>query len=234
MFLRHDLHAKYYRGDDTVLVGSANLTATALGWAPNSNFELLTRPFEARGVLASFETELMRQAVLADGDTRDMVAAAAAMIAVAPSQEGAPAELLAASNPGPCWVPYSRNPENLRAVYAGDHESVAAGARADAERDLAYFDLPRGLGADGFRDAVAVVLRQHPLLLRIDSFAAVPRRFGELRTLVREYLDERSAPENATDLTQRCIRWLRYFTPTRYEFETPKYSEVLVRRRGNS
>lgn len=36
-----ELHAKLYIADDNALVGSANLTATALGWATPSNLELL-------------------------------------------------------------------------------------------------------------------------------------------------------------------------------------------------
>src|SRR5690606_13352584 len=41
LWLRSDLHAKYYRGDHQALVGSANLTNTALGWSPRPNLELL-------------------------------------------------------------------------------------------------------------------------------------------------------------------------------------------------
>ncbi len=39
--LHPSLHAKYYRIDDTVLIGSANLTSSAMGWSPQSNLEIL-------------------------------------------------------------------------------------------------------------------------------------------------------------------------------------------------
>ena len=39
--LLNDLHAKIYVADDDCLVGSANLTASALGWSDPSNVELL-------------------------------------------------------------------------------------------------------------------------------------------------------------------------------------------------
>src|SRR6266566_1157307 len=39
--LRQDLHAKYYRADNRCLVGSANLTAAALGLSAAPNLELL-------------------------------------------------------------------------------------------------------------------------------------------------------------------------------------------------
>ena len=39
--LHPSLHAKYYQIDDVVLIGSANLTSSAMGWAPHSNLEIL-------------------------------------------------------------------------------------------------------------------------------------------------------------------------------------------------
>ena len=41
LFVRQDLHAKYYRADDRCLVGSANLTGATLGLSLAPNFELL-------------------------------------------------------------------------------------------------------------------------------------------------------------------------------------------------
>ena len=40
--LLDNLHAKIYVADEAVLAGSANLTATALGWCDDPNIELLT------------------------------------------------------------------------------------------------------------------------------------------------------------------------------------------------
>src|ERR1700758_8643 len=34
VYLHDRLHAKFYRNESQVLLGSANLTATALGWSP--------------------------------------------------------------------------------------------------------------------------------------------------------------------------------------------------------
>ena len=38
------LHAKYYRFDDRVLVGSANMTASGLGYRHRGNLEILCEP----------------------------------------------------------------------------------------------------------------------------------------------------------------------------------------------
>ena len=42
--LHPSLHAKFYRIDDVVLIGSANLTSSAMGWVPQPNLEILCRP----------------------------------------------------------------------------------------------------------------------------------------------------------------------------------------------
>ena len=44
-FMLHpSLHAKYYRADEFVLIGSANLTASGLGLAASPNLEILCEP----------------------------------------------------------------------------------------------------------------------------------------------------------------------------------------------
>ena len=42
VYLHDRLHAKFYRNENQVLLGSANLTGTALGWSAKPNIELLT------------------------------------------------------------------------------------------------------------------------------------------------------------------------------------------------
>ena len=56
--LHPSLHAKYFRADEHILIGSANVTNSALGWATEPNVELLCSPgadFDA----ATFETMLV-------------------------------------------------------------------------------------------------------------------------------------------------------------------------------
>src|SRR5688572_5725315 len=66
MWLRTDLHAKYYRVDERCLVGSANLTSMALGWTPHPNLELLV-PLEAGdAALRGFEAVMLAGCVQVD------------------------------------------------------------------------------------------------------------------------------------------------------------------------
>ena len=41
--LHPSLHAKFYRFDDVVLIGSANVTSSAMGWSAQPNLEILCR-----------------------------------------------------------------------------------------------------------------------------------------------------------------------------------------------
>ena len=53
--LHASLHAKYYRADNIVLIGSANLTSSGMGWSSSPNLEILCRPgdeFDAEGFQA--------------------------------------------------------------------------------------------------------------------------------------------------------------------------------------
>ena len=56
--LHPSLHAKYYRFDDGILVGSANLTDAGLGVRRVHNFEILTEPGDGFNS-GAFERELM-------------------------------------------------------------------------------------------------------------------------------------------------------------------------------
>src|ERR1022692_1775427 len=61
--LRYDLHAKVFQADGLCLVGSANVTLAALGWAPAANLELLVPVSADDEVLAAFFDELDRKTV---------------------------------------------------------------------------------------------------------------------------------------------------------------------------
>ena len=56
--LHPSLHAKYYRIDDVILIGSANLTSSAMGWSPQPNLEILCRAGDDFDSL-TFQQELL-------------------------------------------------------------------------------------------------------------------------------------------------------------------------------
>jgi phosphatidylserine/phosphatidylglycerophosphate/cardiolipin synthase-like enzyme len=59
------VHAKFMRFDDRVLIGSANLTATALGWTALPNLELLIEVPANTAQLRELEDRLRRESIVA-------------------------------------------------------------------------------------------------------------------------------------------------------------------------
>lgn len=75
LLLRPDLHAKFYRADEKCLVGSANLTAKALGWSNLPNLELLVPLTASEPTLKTFEAELFRGCVQVNESLFDQMSA---------------------------------------------------------------------------------------------------------------------------------------------------------------
>ena len=77
--LSHSLHAKLYVADDRCLVGSANLTAAALGWRQDSNLEILI-PAERNHPDIGFLLARLKAATLATFQIRTEVERLAAAL----------------------------------------------------------------------------------------------------------------------------------------------------------
>lgn len=236
LWLRHDLHAKYYRGDQTCLVGSANVTSSALGWRFPSNYELLVvLPRDER--LSDFEVNLFTSCVEVDQNIYDHISSVVQSLTVqqpelnvssaaAPLPSGieyAPDELER-------WIPSLRSPQVLFDVYQGHDDIVTAASRDAAFSDLAVLSVPSGLTNDLFREYVAVLLLQFPVINRIDQHLSTPRRFGEMKRFVRELLgDSLASADDASFAWQTLMRWLLFFLPNRYGLAVPNHSEVFFR-----
>lgn len=235
------LHAKYFRADERCLVGSANITARALGWISPPNIELLIEAPATHSRLAEFEHRAMSEGQLATAQLRSLMEAAAERIRhtssapslVLASTEGAwhseshakagPTEIIESSQ----WFPRLRQPSDLFLAYCGRTDELTASARESALHDLAALDPPRGLTPDAFGMVVGVALLQMPLVARIDAFVAEPRRFGAVRNLIAVETGLRG--HEASAAWQATMRWLLYFLPSRYTRMVPSHSEVFAR-----
>ena len=225
------LHAKIYLADQRcALVGSANVTDVALGFAAAPNREMLVELQPLPTTVLAFLRRIEREAVEASDELRRAVEAGAA-------------DLRASAKPVNCepavaeggarreWYPSLRNPDRLYALYR-TLADASADEREAALEDLAEIAVDDGLDQSAFCNAVARHLVACPHLVQFDAFLATPRRFGELT----EWLKGRSHKSRAVDHreSQRCIqtliRWLLFFLPERYVLKQPNYSELFGRR----
>ena len=150
------LHAKYYRMDDVVLVGSANLTSSAMGWASQPNLEILCRAgddFDAQG----FERELLRNSreisdiefarweTLVEIDARS----SSAISGVQPLLDA--------------WRPATRDPRNLELAYFGREDEIASfDEQRAASRDIQAISIPPGLTDNAVRAWISTCLLAAP------------------------------------------------------------------------
>lgn len=233
LFLRQDVHAKYYRADRRCLVGSVNLTQKALGQVDPANFELMVELPSTTPDLVRFEEELWRAAVVVDEDTYLRMGE---LVAQLPTTTAEPADLPAAVAPRPSpgggqgvdlatWIPRTRQPEDLYLAYAGRTDELSQASAAASVADLAVLNVPAGLDPETFQRAVRTMLLQTPVVAAIDRFLGVERRFGEVSQHVATLVGGDSSGRD----WQVILRWFRHFAADRYHYRRPQYSELVVR-----
>lgn len=243
LWLRQNLHAKYYRADTQCLVGSANLTQTALGWSPCSNLELLISVFANDPVLQAFERELNRSKTQVDDELYEQM-----QVVVKQLQQSQPdtnwiipdlAKTLAIPEQAlvtkpETWVPILRNPEDLYLAYSGQQERLTSASWEAAQHDLLCLSIPLSLTKNAFTAYVGYLLLQMPIVQSVDQFVETPQRFGAVTDLL-ESLPCADIPEfNSDRVWQTLMRWLRHFLPDRYVLSVPNYSEVFYRVKKSS
>ena len=217
LFVRQDLHAKYFAVDNVCLVGSANVTLTALGWKTPANLELLTTVLRTSDRMKEFEDSLMSGAV-------EVTAAQHIRLKnLLEKLKGSSlvfydAQSITALKPlPPNWVPKSRNPEELYSVYSGNLD-VSRSALNTMNEELTIIGALPGLDEEGFRAIVAATIAQSPLIDRvirqIESKGHVTET--ELQAILAAIGTEESK-YNPRDVLQVLERWFSYFLSDHYE-----------------
>jgi hypothetical protein len=234
LWLRPDLHAKYYRADDRCLVGSANLTAKALGWSNLSNFELLIQLPATQPNLQIFETELFKGCIQVDESLfKQMSATLQLLTEQYPKQLSNvsinPDSLQEDLVPMKAWLPTLRNPEDLYLAYSGQEDKLTLTARDAAAQDLRSLSVIPNLTKKAFIAYVGIILLQKPIIQQVDSLVTTPQRFGAVRDLLASLPCAKFPNFHADRAWQTLMRWLLYFLRNRYAISVPNYSEVFYR-----
>lgn len=235
--LRHDLHAKYYRGGDTALVGSANLTGAGLGWGPFVNLELLVPVPRASRGLVDFETRLLKSAVEPDqqmvDNLEETIQAIGDSVDVAPEffrPDGGPS---AVSIDG--WVPGFASPDELWRVYKGDFSGVSSGGRLQAEQDLEALQLGQGLTKRQFLLVVRSTLEQMPLVLQINRLL---QQSDQAHDSILPILDERGGDSSEMLSSEQAYRillaWFEEFLPGQYQVRGARMPGMIGFHNDNS
>ncbi len=168
--LHPSLHAKYYRIDDAILIGSANLTFPAMGWAPQSNLEILCRPGDDFDALA-FQEELLANAREISDDEFACWEAIARI--------NFPSHLTIIPDGQPlldAWRPATRNPRHLELAYRGREGEIASfDEQRAARRDIEALQIPPGLTDEQVRSWASACLLAAPFtntVIRLQNMEA--------------------------------------------------------------
>lgn len=226
LYLRYDLHAKLFGADDRCLVGSANVTDTALGWRCPENLELLVTVPRAEPEVARFEEGLLKGAIRATNALRDRLAAFLenhqSRLHVAPEVvDGLGGQL------PPDWIPRIRNPEELFTAYGGSTDVGRAALQAMHEV-LNQIGVAPGMNESMFREWVAAAISQTPLIHTVVEHIEQKGEVTEsdMAAFVRAYdLDPKVV--HPRELLENLERWMTCFFPAQYE--TARESIKLVR-----
>jgi hypothetical protein len=233
-----ELHAKLYLVDGVhALIGSANVTATALGVSARPNLELLQVIKAPAATAGLFLADLRARSRAATREEMQAVLKQAAFL-----RDKLPPESLAPPDAQPDtpvdsgsglagWFPVFRSPERLYGLATDARWLAEANPLDPALRDLLALGIHSDEGEAAFDTEIREKLRKSKLVQTLDHFLSEPRRFGSLADWLRGVMPDatREARETAG---QTLIRWLTYFDPDCYAVSTPgAYSEVLSLRR---
>ena len=232
LLLRHDLHAKLFAADQQCLVGSANITDTALGWRTPANLELLVSVPRTNPHIVAFEQELFAGAVPATRELQSYLQDLVERLRKEPifvvpeiaDDENTPGLL------NPEWVPRVMNPEELYYVYTNEDERVSRTALQVMRNELGQLGVAPGMTEPEFRAWVAATISQTPLV------SGVIRHIDEEGSMTEPAL-ERLLENIGVDLHDYSARegievlqrWFTYFLPTQYQ--TAQDSIKLIRAR---
>lgn len=155
--LHPSLHAKYYRIDDAILIGSANLTSPAMGWSLQSNLEILCHPGSDFDPL-EFEQDLLQHTreISDDEFARwDSIATinVRSQVPITPGTQP----------PLDNWRPATRDPTHLEFTYQGQQDRIASfDEQQAAQRDILALLIPHGLTAEQLRNWLSTCLLAAP------------------------------------------------------------------------
>ena len=216
VFLLDALHAKLFVADERCLVGSANLTAAALGWRPDSNLEILVSA-ERSDPDVSLLLERLAHATPATFQIRAEVekeAEALKNLSFEDAQDVDPEMIDDITLP---WLPRCAAPEKLFQFYqAPQDRSAIEDTKEDALSDLRDLAPVSGLSEDAFGQYISATLRQIPSIQKILDAIPGGMRDDHGEGIVKE-LRQNIDPSDAKKQWSIVRDWIHVFFGDQFE-----------------
>jgi len=218
LFVHSLLHAKSYRFDETIFIGSANLTGKALGWAHPSNLEILAATPDLLNESLALEMHLRATAIHVDAAYRDEIAKMVELLAdhvpIDPSFFQAHHSTMNNS-----WLPTCREPKRIWSVYSSPSEArrrIVESAYRAASEDIWRLQLEDGLSYSEFEESVATALIKLPIVSDISQRAISGITETDAIKLISTHT---SSIDTANEQWEILREWLIEFFPNVYRHE---------------
>ena len=199
--LHPSLHAKYYRADNVVLIGSANLTSSAMGWSRQPNLEILCRPGD------DFDADTFQQFLFEEsreiGDEEFAHWESIAEIGVQDTRKvtGDLPQL-------DTWRPATRDPRHLELAYHGREDEIASfDEQRAAQRDIQALLIPPGLTDEQVRMWASACLLSAPFTNTVIRLQGMEAR-SATRSLAETYRLSLTTARRDMETIQNWLAWL--------------------------
>lgn len=226
--LLEELHAKIYIADDQCLVGSANLTARALGWAEVHNIELMIQTDTSNPSVMNLLRHLKGSEPVTLATKKNMEDA----VKNVESIDLTKVEEMTGDEDSRrrVWLPRCAAPEKLYEIYNDPGTKIVAeGTKKDGSSDLKDLCVSKGLSPGDFSVSIQDSLLIMPAFARIVEI--VPQGITDesgidLIAKERPELDDVDVPDQ-----WRIVRdWIRVFFGDRFEVAPESYIIRLKQR----
>jgi hypothetical protein len=212
--LLHQLHAKYYRGDASVILGSGNLTYMGLPPSGGGNVEVMLKLDYSTQGLREFEENLIQQSL---EPTDQMIDELRGQLVELKNTKQVDALLIEAARENlilktAFWVPQCEMPNCLYEVYTGRVSEIDVEIVRQAKTDLSYLALPSGLNETNFNSNIRISLQQTKVINLMLKDLKLHHRINvsTCRAIVASAFSSRS-PAEIDEIWQRYRLWLLVF-----------------------
>ncbi len=179
--LHPSLHAKFYRIDDVVLIGSANLTSSAMGWSSQPNLEILCQAGD------DFDSQAFQQQLL--NDAREISDDEFLRWEVIPKIASQGERSIGGDQPSlDTWRPTTRDLIHLVFSYQGRVDAIASFDEQNAaQRDLQALLIPPGLSTEEVRMWATTCLLAAPFTNSVIKLTGTSDLVSSYRALAQAY-----------------------------------------------
>lgn len=227
LFINNRIHLKLWVLDsERILVTSANITDTAVGYSSTPNHEVLTE-IRAEAVDHTALSEILDASMLITEDDYKRTVELLKTVKIPEIEE---VELIESDVRLMNLVetlPITADPSALYSAY-----SSGLADTEEVRHDLNYLKVPPGLSRDRFFAVVEKAYFRLPIVTKVcDKLKANSIFFGEMKAFLQDINDSDPKPtrRELTPITQNLYRWLSSLKPDQFVVDQPNYSERISR-----